>query len=179
MVVTLGPGKFYGKSLPRPRIYEDVKFNDRRVDPPVPVFDALMSWAEEAHWSMGGLSFKHHRLQGRIEGNINKLREEEEKVHRKSSVTSPVMSTPSPPPAPLALKRKRRLICEAEDDDESHKAFPVRKLGDDFDRIAHESDAAARTRAQKAADMGIEKRGPATPGGKKRVSPRFSKRELS
>ncbi|CAH9074833.1 unnamed protein product [Cuscuta epithymum] len=165
VVRTLGPGKFYGKSLPRPRIYEEVKLNDRRVDPPVPVFDALMSWAEEAHWSMGGLSFKRHRLQGRIEGNISKLREaaEEEKVHHRNK------SSPSPPPAPLALKRKRRLICEAQDDDDaddesSRGRLPVRKLGDDFDRIAQQSDA--RTRAQKAADMGIEK------GGKKR---RFSK----
>ncbi|KAL0443974.1 UNVERIFIED_CONTAM: hypothetical protein Slati_2120100 [Sesamum latifolium] len=67
MVVALGPGKFYGSSLPRPRFYTDVKLNDERVDPPLPVMDPLMAWAQEAHWSMGGLSFKRHRLQGRIE----------------------------------------------------------------------------------------------------------------
>ena len=62
------PAKFYGSSLPRPRIYTDVKFNEERVDPPVPVLDPLLAWANEAHWSMGGLSFKRLRLQGRIEG---------------------------------------------------------------------------------------------------------------
>ncbi|KAJ8431792.1 hypothetical protein Cgig2_027960 [Carnegiea gigantea] len=79
MVVTLGPGKFYGSSLPRPRIYNDVKFNEERVDPPVPVLDPLLSWANEAHWSMGGLSFKRLRLQGKIEGNVQKLKKEKEK----------------------------------------------------------------------------------------------------
>ncbi|KAK1412382.1 hypothetical protein QVD17_33590 [Tagetes erecta] len=89
MVVALGPGKFYGSSLPRPRIYTDIKFNSERVDPPVPVLDPLMSWAEEAHWSMGGLSFQRHRLQGRIEGDVEKLRNQIEKSVNKKSSLSP------------------------------------------------------------------------------------------
>ncbi|XP_019169631.1 PREDICTED: uncharacterized protein LOC109165359 [Ipomoea nil] len=173
MVVALGPGKFYGKSLPRPRIYTDVKFNEERVDPPVPVFDPLMSWAEEAHWSMGGLSFKRHRLQGRIEGNISKIRAEHEKQVKKlkknspSKSSSPVFYTPSPPPAPIAVKRKRRLIDEEEGDEapRGSKMWPVRKLGDDFDRVAYESGlidsgseetVAARTRGRKAEKAAVE-----------------------
>ncbi|KAJ9546058.1 LOW QUALITY PROTEIN: hypothetical protein OSB04_025765 [Centaurea solstitialis] len=69
----LGSGKFYGSSLPRPRIYTDLKYNSERVDPPVSVLDPLMSWAEESHWSMGGLSFNCHRLQGRIKVSVEKL----------------------------------------------------------------------------------------------------------
>ncbi|XP_047060456.1 chromatin modification-related protein EAF7-like [Lolium rigidum] len=69
MVVALGPGRFYGSGLPRPRV-----FPGDRVDPPAPVTDALLCWAREAHWSMGGLGAKRLRLQGRIEGNLVKLR---------------------------------------------------------------------------------------------------------
>lgn len=175
MVVALGPGKFYGKSLPRPRIYTDVKFNEERVDPPVPVFDPLMSWAEDAHWSMGGLSFKRHRLQGRIEGNISKLRAEHEKQIKKlkkispSKSSSPGFYSPSPPPAPIAVKRKRRLIDEEEEEhDEGRrgcKMGPARKLGDDFDRVAYESGlidsdeeetVAARTRGRRAEKAAVE-----------------------
>lgn len=88
MVVALGPGKFYGSSLPRPRIYTDIKYNFYRVDPPVPVTDPFMSWAEEAHWSMGGLSFHRHRLQGRIEGNVEKLRNQIDKSVKKKESES-------------------------------------------------------------------------------------------
>ncbi|BAH93298.1 Os06g0115700 [Oryza sativa Japonica Group] len=70
MVVALGPGRFYGSSLPRPRFFS----GGDRVEPPVAVTDPLMAWAHEAHWSMGGLSSKRLRLQGRIEGSIDKLR---------------------------------------------------------------------------------------------------------
>ena len=69
MVVALGPGRFYGSGLPRPRF-----FPGDRVDPPVSVTDPLLAWAQEAHWSMGGLGVKRLRLQGRIEGSIDKLR---------------------------------------------------------------------------------------------------------
>jgi len=81
MVLPLAPGKFYGGSLPRPWIYGDVKFNSERIDPPPPPSAPLLSWANEAHWSMGGLSSKRKRMQGKIEGSIKKLRaiaEEEE-----------------------------------------------------------------------------------------------------
>ncbi|URE36632.1 hypothetical protein MUK42_18244 [Musa troglodytarum] len=86
--MALGPGRFYGKSLPRPRFYADVKMNDERVDPPVPVMDPLLSWANEAHWSMGGKSLKRHRLQGRIEGSIKKLRDRQERAQRRTIISS-------------------------------------------------------------------------------------------
>jgi len=78
MVLPLAPGKFYGGSLPRPWIYSDVKFNTERIDPPSPPSAPLLSWANEAHWSMGGLSSKRKRMQGKIEGSIKKLRALEE-----------------------------------------------------------------------------------------------------
>ncbi|KAM3287226.1 transcriptional regulator ATRX [Capsicum chacoense] len=121
MVVALGPGKFYGSSLPRPRFYENL--NGERVDPPVSVLDPLMSWAEEAHWSMGGLSFKRLRLQGRIEGNIKKLRSEKEKIEKKAKKSAPKGSVTS-----LNLKRKMRLIDEP-DDYENEEIEVVEKLG--------------------------------------------------
>ncbi|EXB37998.1 hypothetical protein L484_004788 [Morus notabilis] len=180
MMVSLGPGKFYGTSLPRPRFYTDVKFNDERVDPPTPVLDPLLSWANEAHWSMGGLSFKRLRFQGRIEGSVSKLRAEREKLERKrkkegkqtagsSSNGSDLVGSErkmvdsdedSPPPAPIATKRRRfmDLIDEDEEDDaeeeeeeEKIRSLRVRrrrlvkKLGDDFDRVAPENEKADRS----------------------------------
>ncbi|KAK6142627.1 hypothetical protein DH2020_022975 [Rehmannia glutinosa] len=162
MVVALGPGKFYGSSLPRPRIYTDVKLNDERIDPPLSVMDPLMAWAQEAHWSMGGLSFTRLRLQGRIEGNVNKLRVQRENIFKKSqkqqrsvdasTVSGPnkdknsrrVVQTPSPPPAPKVIKRRRvvGLVDEDEEEEEEQrrvKRGAARKLGDDFERVARES----------------------------------------
>ncbi|KAI3732194.1 hypothetical protein L1987_63393 [Smallanthus sonchifolius] len=155
MVVALGPGKFYGSSLPRPRIYTDIKFNLERVDPPVPVLDPLMSWAEEAHWSMGGLSFQRHRLQGRIEGNVEKLRNQIEKSEKMKESLSPkskkkkIVSksvehsgkkkkktadlSPSPPAAPFAIKRKRRYLglvdedCDVDVEGDASPATAARK----------------------------------------------------
>ncbi|KAK4344657.1 hypothetical protein RND71_034833 [Anisodus tanguticus] len=204
MVVALGPGKFYGSSLPRPRFYSNP--NGERVDPPVSVLDPLMSWAEEAHWSMGGLSFKRLRLQGRIEGNINKLRAEHEKIDKKAAKKkslSPVHVSPSPP-APLNLKRKMRLIDESDDENEGEvegrveKRGPARKLNDDFDRVAEESAPMMRTRSGRNREVVVEvvnkvktkvkgrrlvkgvkssekKSGLVTPSGK-RASPRLAKR---
>lgn len=153
-MVALGPGKFYGSSLPRPRIYTDIKYNTDRVDPPVSVLDPLMSWAEEAHWSMGGLSFQRHRLQGRIEGNVDKLRNQIEKSIKKKESLSPQPSkkqsisksleisgkrkskkeidlnqsrSPSPPPAPLANKRKRRYVGLVDEEDEGEENTTARK----------------------------------------------------
>ncbi|KAL3647096.1 hypothetical protein CASFOL_008064 [Castilleja foliolosa] len=180
MVIALGPGKFYGSSLPRPRFYTDVKFNDERVDPPSSVMDPLMAWAEEAHWSMGGLNFKRHRLQGRIEGNIQRLRTQREQTFKKaqtkhkSDKASPaprsdkdkkstrVSETPSPQPPPVAIKRRRVVgLVDSEEEVVVLKKGPVRKLGDDFERVARESgmenssdgqsgdSVAARTRGKK------------------------------
>lgn len=79
MVLPLRPARFYGSSLPRPFIYGDVKFNSERVDPPLGVTEPFMSWAKDAHWSMGGINLKRKRMQGKIEGSVKKLRGEEEK----------------------------------------------------------------------------------------------------
>ncbi|PON84473.1 hypothetical protein TorRG33x02_196780 [Trema orientale] len=185
MVVPLGPGKFYGTSLPRPRIYTDVKLNDERVDPPVPVMDPLLSWANEAHWSMGGLSFKRLRLQGRIEGSVTKLRAQRERIAKNRTKLAAKSSSAgsdrsgskrkkvindddtdaedddyddSPPPAPIATKRRRfmDLIDEDDDDEIGHKEEAsgahrvrrrrlVKKLGDDFDKVASENEKAKET----------------------------------
>ncbi|PWA35506.1 hypothetical protein CTI12_AA608860 [Artemisia annua] len=157
MVIALGPGKFYGSSLPRPRIYTDIKYNTYRVDPPVSVLDPFMSWAEEAHWSMGGLSFNRHRLQGRIEGDIDKIRNHIETNIKKRE-------DPGVPPAPIANKRKRRFVglVDEEDDDVADdvsggRKWPVRKLSDEFDRVATKKGeiegegVSARTRGRKVA----------------------------
>ncbi|XP_026436597.1 uncharacterized protein LOC113334594 [Papaver somniferum] len=148
MVVALGPGKFYGSSLPRPRMMlmnrsaeeEDI-YTKARLDPPLGVMDPLSSWAHEAHWSMGGLSFNRLKLQGRIEGNVKKLRSQQKKkllsikkslensdskkttpvrvsdVHHSSSPSS-ASPSPSPPPAPAATKRRRRLALLLDDDED-------------------------------------------------------------
>ncbi|GFS41137.1 hypothetical protein Acr_00g0072630 [Actinidia rufa] len=141
MVVPLGPGKFYGSSLPRPRIYTDVKLNDFRVDTPAPVLDSLMSWANEAHWSMGGLSFKRLRLQGRIEGSVTKLRRQQEKLQKSRDSRSASASrirdsdgesdedkspSPMPPPAPIATKR-RRFLAAIEEEDEGEEVDEIMK----------------------------------------------------
>jgi len=158
MVVSLKPSKFYGSSLPRPRIYVSPDGSDR-VDPPISVTGPLMSWAQEAHWSMGGVSFKRLRLMGKIEGNVKKLRsqrEKEFKAHPISPSPSPKADlprskgsaasrsrsrSPSPPPAPIGLKRKRFVtLLEQENLVPVEKTRRgrrlVKKLGDDFDRVA-------------------------------------------
>ncbi|PON49669.1 hypothetical protein PanWU01x14_228330 [Parasponia andersonii] len=186
MVVPLGPGKFYGTSLPRPRIYTDVKLNDERVDPPVRVMDALLSWANEAHWSMGGLSFKRLRLQGRIEGSVTKLRAQRERIAKNKTKLAAKSSSArsdrsgskrkevindddtdaeddddyddSPPPAPIATKRRKfmDLIDKDADNEIGHKEEAsgahrvrrrrlVKKLGDDFDKVASENEEAKET----------------------------------
>ncbi|KAL2589896.1 hypothetical protein AAZX31_13G279500 [Glycine max] len=125
-MVSVGLGKFYGTSLPRPRIYTDVKFNDRRVDPPTPVNGPLMSWAAEAHWSMGDLSFKRLRLQGKIEGNVERLCSQREKGQAQSPPPPPRSllrgskgaSSPSLPPAPFVTKRRRNMDLIQEEEEQ-------------------------------------------------------------
>ncbi|XBI97505.1 hypothetical protein VPH35_017851 [Triticum aestivum] len=65
MVAELGPGRFYGGGLPRPRVFP----GGDRADPP-----ALLSWAREAQWSTGARGGRRLRLQGRIEGSLGRLR---------------------------------------------------------------------------------------------------------
>lgn len=64
--------KFYGSGLPRPYMYMPEDPNKPRVDPPS-VNGALLDWAAEAHWNMGGLNVKRKKLQGKIEGKLDKL----------------------------------------------------------------------------------------------------------
>ncbi|XP_059664274.1 uncharacterized protein LOC132310049 [Cornus florida] len=164
MVVALGPGKFYGSSLPRPRFYTDVKLNDERVDPPVPVLDPFLSWAEEAHWSMGGLSFQRHRLQGRIEGNIKRLRAQREKFHKKRMQTATTTTdqikgsasksvTPSPPPAPIAAKRRRFMALIDEDDDENDMGNRESESGNE-EKIGGELGGGVGVRRRSARKLG-------------------------
>lgn len=141
MVVALGPGKFYGSSLPRPRFFYDVKLNDERVDPPAPIFDPLLSWANEAHWSMGGLSFQRRRLQGRIEGSIKKLRVQRDRSRRTMKADA---KTRSSGVKPASLK-----TLDSDSSESSEEIAPVtpspppkkksaRKLMDEFERVAAE-----------------------------------------
>ncbi|XP_044466305.1 uncharacterized protein LOC123196369 [Mangifera indica] len=157
MVVPLGPGKFYGSSLPRPRIYANTKLNPEQVDPPVPVMDPLLSWANDAHWSMGGLNFKRLRLQGRIEGSVTKLGKEREQMAKSQTKYSSNDSgtnnkkrgaSVSPPPAPVAVKKRRFLdLSDKEEEEEVHKVVEKekgcyrRKLIKDFDRTAGITDS--------------------------------------
>ncbi|KAG7541164.1 hypothetical protein ISN45_Aa07g012940 [Arabidopsis thaliana x Arabidopsis arenosa] len=150
--VSIRPVTFYGNGLPRPRFFDNPKFNGYRVDPPVSVLDPLLSWARDAHWSMGGLNFTRLRLQGRIEGNVNKLRAQLEKsspVKLESGISERKKKrsgseSPPPPAAPIVLKRRRYLDLNDSDDEEvgSEDEGVVRirrKLADDFDRVAGES----------------------------------------
>ncbi|KAM3196321.1 hypothetical protein ACQJBY_072159 [Aegilops geniculata] len=171
MVVALGPGRFYGGGLPRPRV-----FPGDRVDPPAPVTDALLCWARDAHWSMGGLGAKRLRLQGRIEGNLVKLRRTARRDARVSAKSAKAAKSKvravghGPAPATLddalgsdddsedeaevAAQEKvlRREVVDDDEDSESGesegegvplvtiaataKRKRVRKLSDEFDRIA-------------------------------------------
>lgn len=83
-MVGLNPGKFYGRLLPRPRVYCDAKFSDARVDPPESVNAALLEWAGGANWKMGGTSAKRNRMSGKIEGRMTKLRAMEESEDEES-----------------------------------------------------------------------------------------------
>ncbi|KAG1360608.1 hypothetical protein COCNU_09G000710 [Cocos nucifera] len=165
MVVGLGPGRFYGSSLPRPRFYTEVKLNDERVDPPVPVMDPLLSWAKDAHWSMGGLSFKRHRLQGRIEGSIKKLRAQQERTHRSSPSLNrkPAAKPRFSGHKPLSLASLRSDSSDSEEElqkkaedvsivsspsiGSAQKRKRVRRLGDEFDRIAEQQQMGKKSEA--------------------------------
>ncbi|CAH8318009.1 unnamed protein product [Eruca vesicaria subsp. sativa] len=175
------PVEFYGNGLPRPRFFDNPKFNTHRVDPPLSVLDPLLSWAREAHWSMGGLNFTRLRLQGRIEGNVDKLRAQLEK----SSPVKKRSGFDSPPAAPVAVKR-RRFIDLNDDADEEEEEICVasirRKLSDDFDRVAEESkfktikkkpiETASLVKEMKKTQK-VEER------SSKRSSPRLAKRSLN
>lgn len=89
-MVGLNPSKFYGRLLPRPRIYCDVKFSDSRVDPPEGVNAAFLEWAGDASWKMGGTAAKRKRMSGKIEGRMSKLRAMEESDDDEAVAPPPV-----------------------------------------------------------------------------------------
>uniref|UniRef100_A0A1D1YRJ7 Histone-lysine N-methyltransferase, H3 lysine-36 specific n=1 Tax=Anthurium amnicola TaxID=1678845 RepID=A0A1D1YRJ7_9ARAE len=140
MVVSLGPGRFYGSGLPRPWFHAGVRFSEERVDPPPPVLDPLLRWARDAHWSMGGVSFQRHRLQGRIQGSIKQLRSEAERSAKQQSRHD-------------AETRKRKLLAEidADDGDDGGKPSPRRlrqrplTIVDDDEGSSSESDQVEET----------------------------------
>ncbi|KAK8951878.1 hypothetical protein KSP39_PZI004719 [Platanthera zijinensis] len=149
-LVALGPGRFYGSGLPRPRYFSDVKFNDERVDPPASVLDPLLTWANEAHWSMGGLSFQRYRLQGRIEGSIKKLREHHDRSDRKKRAAAKIRISvvkPTSPKSPDSLPAESsEEICQ-----ETAAVTPLpkkkkraRKLIDEFEMVAAEEKSQTR-----------------------------------
>ncbi|KAL0659924.1 hypothetical protein Bca4012_080509 [Brassica carinata] len=138
--IAIRPVEFYGNALPRPRFFDNPQFNSHRVDP-------LLSWARDAHWSTGGLNFTRLRLQGRIEGNVEKLRaqledsspgDSEKKNKKKRSGCDS-----TPPAAPVAVKRRRYVDLNDEDEigsgDEGVVRI-IRNLSGDFDRVAGDSE---------------------------------------
>ncbi|KAH9331083.1 hypothetical protein KI387_003191, partial [Taxus chinensis] len=112
----LGLGKFYGKSLPRPRIFEDVKFNAERVDPPTPPTAPLISWAKNASWSMGGMSSKRKRMQGKIEGSLKKLRDLDDDDDEKAEDVGIALDCKTSNPSSLdTLPANEELLTSDED----------------------------------------------------------------
>eukprot|EP00250_Pteridium_aquilinum_P015944 c22853_g1_i1 orf=152-1171(+) len=137
MVVPLKLTQFYGHSVPRPRIYPDVKFSGHRIDPPASVNEALLSWASDAHWSMGGLSFKRLRSQGKVEGSTRRLRafleddddaaENDDSADRGKSLTKEASKSAHGADALKSVSKraeKKRVRVEVE----SVEATPARKL---------------------------------------------------
>ncbi|KAM0882736.1 hypothetical protein ACQ4PT_032108 [Festuca glaucescens] len=172
MVVALGPGRFYGSGLPRPRV-----FPGDRVDPPAPVTDALLCWAREAHWSMGGLGAKRLRLQGRIEGNLVKLRRTArrdakaraagEKPASLGALGSDDDESDKEEVETQERALRREVVDEEEDSDSSDsedeeevalvtiaaaaKRKRARKLVDEFDRIAPQLEEGRKKKQKPAA----------------------------
>lgn len=64
--------KFYGSALPRPYLHHSEDPTKARVDPPS-INGAFLEWAAEANWKMGGFNTKRKKLQGKIEGKLEKL----------------------------------------------------------------------------------------------------------
>ncbi|KAE8655263.1 Glycosyl hydrolase superfamily protein [Hibiscus syriacus] len=136
MVVPLGPDKFYDSNLPR-----------------------------SPHWSIDDLSFKRLRLLGQIEGNVKRLKAQREKLLNDKD-DDPILNktnrdaSVSPHHAPKAVKRRRffDLNEDGEEEDVDGENYgdemvvkreakrvlrkgAVRKLGDDFERMANDKDS--------------------------------------
>lgn len=115
--MVLPPAKFYGRDLPRPRYFDEGNKNSVRVEPPAGVNSALLAWAAEASWDMGGLNMKkRRRAPSRIEGRVDKLRTmakrarrveaKEAKASRRGRITKK-----------SALGKGAAVTLEAEEDD--------------------------------------------------------------
>eukprot|EP00250_Pteridium_aquilinum_P015945 c22853_g2_i1 orf=138-965(+) len=143
MVVPLKLTQFYGHNVPRPQVYSDVKFSEQRVDPPASVNEALLSWASDAHWSMGGLSIKRLRAQGKVEGSLRRLRAFREDdddaangggaddlsdatVRKEVSKHADSADTMKSPTGKESSKRVEEIGEQGEE--EAVEALPVRKL---------------------------------------------------
>ncbi|CAI0461014.1 unnamed protein product [Linum tenue] len=206
MVVALRPANFYGSSLPRPRFFDHTNDVTERVDPPVSVMDPLLSWAQEAHWSMGDLNTQRFRLQGRIEGNVDRLRKFREKQAKSQTGNTPKKQqngeknhkragSTSPPPAPRVMKKRKFMDLFG---NESERKWPVRKLVGEFERVAMETEAKKNEgKTQESVEsVGVRKNskkrlrkvgedGQKIPadaggnGGSVRTSPRFAKLKSS
>ncbi|KFK35899.1 hypothetical protein AALP_AA4G050900 [Arabis alpina] len=180
--LAIRPAEFYGNGLPRPRFFDNPQFNSHRVDPPLSVLDPLLSWARDAHWSMGGLNFTRLRLQGRIEGNVNKLRAQLEhstpvklESEKKKKKTTKRSGSESPPSTPIVVKRRRRYLDLIDDDEEIGSedegvARIRRKLSVDFDRVAQENKTKPTTKS-----VELESSGKAEKVKETRTSPRLAK----
>jgi len=185
MVVALGPGRFYGSGLPRPRV-----FPGDRVDPPAPVTDALLCWAREAHWSMGGLAAKRLRMQGRIEGNLVKIRRTARRAAAKARAAGekpdsldPLGSDDDDSDKEEVEAQERALrkevVDEADDSDSDSsesgdeeevalvtiaaaaKIKRARKLVDEFDRIAPPQEGGKKKQQKPAAVTPAKRKAPA------------------
>eukprot|EP00897_Mesotaenium_endlicherianum_P006740 jgi/Mesen1/6094/ME000031S05364 len=142
MALTQRPSSFYGQSLPRPRIYED-----REQDFKLPsVNDALLEWAEEAHWSMGGLNLKRKRLAGKIEGKMDVLRHEEEKrrnkqasAEKKGAKKAKVEAGPDASPPSKKRTRATRAAAQASSDADDTLRLPAAEVD------AHKQQSSTRS----------------------------------
>ncbi|CAH8388637.1 unnamed protein product [Eruca vesicaria subsp. sativa] len=185
--IAIRPVEFYGNSLPRPRFFDNPQFNSHRVDPPLSVLDPLLSWARDAHWSMGGLNFTRLRLQGRIEGNVEKLRaqlEDSSPVSDKHKKKRSGCDSDSPPAAPVVVKRRRFIDLNDEADEEEIEGVAriIRNLSDDFDRVAGESKINKKLIGSESVGKRLnkkEKTQKVEETSSTRMSPRLAKRRLN
>ncbi|XP_059630333.1 uncharacterized protein LOC132273394 [Cornus florida] len=104
---------------------------------------------------MGGLSFKRHPLQGRMEGRIRKLQTERETFLKKTKQTSSSADqtstsikcssdqdvSSSPPPAPISMKRRQfmALVDKVDDEELGVGRRLARRLEGEFERVAAET----------------------------------------
>ncbi|KAJ0967994.1 hypothetical protein J5N97_024911 [Dioscorea zingiberensis] len=151
MVVALGPGKFYGSSLPRPRFYSDVKLAPERVDPPASVMEPFLEWAREAR----------HRLQGRIEGSIKKLRAQSESkslTPRNKTINKKTNIIPDPDPIDSSSSDHESPDKEGSPISLIQEKKRARRLWAEFEQAAEDEGIASRTRSRAHTPRASEKK---------------------